>query len=116
MKTASLPALFIIPVLLPSTADRIITRYHDDGWIISCNVMKETYTVRVDSTLKGHTHREVMTINSPEYFSNYSERKYSEPEIAEITSSGDTLFSMEILVGPGQYDDGHYYRTVQFSM
>ncbi len=74
------------------------------------DLMKDIYTIVIDSILKGHSNLDTILIITPEYSTNNSKYKISQSDNFKVTPEGDTLHFGNITVIPNNYDSFSYLR------
>ncbi len=74
------------------------------------DLMKDVYTIVIDSILKGHSNLDTILIITPEYSTNNSKYKISKNDTFKVTPEGDTLHFDKMTIIPNNYGSFSYLR------
>jgi hypothetical protein len=80
------------------------------GYSVKCDFMKDRYMVIIDSTFKGCSSQDTITVTTPEYSLNCHKYRITENSGIEVSETGDTTSLSSVEIIPDNYDSGNYFR------
>jgi len=83
----------------------------EDSIKLKYNIIKEKYSVSIDSVIKGKsTRNQNKMIITPNFRINYSKTKEEDKKFKGINSKGDSIFEVKFNIWDYDYDDSGYFR------